>query len=629
MRFSLFLVLLAGLILPGCGLLGPADDTRAPLIELTRPGDGSVVGGEVLLRFTGEARGDDNFISFVTVSVDGDRVGEADLITPGVNPVFAYRLSSAQYSDGKHRIQATAFDKNENRGLSNTATVTFLNGVVDGTPTANGPLAAITSPRDGEEVAGTTQIIVQADPNQSAISRVDFLVDGVSLQTVTSFPFTFSWDASVEPVGQHILQARVYSAPDRFRLTNPVTVQVNAPEDPDGDGGSTGCQVAGCVRLRAPGFRGQVLGSAAVGFNNDIYVGTDADTLYAFSPSGALRWKRGVQGRITSSPVVSNTEDVFVTSSDGRLYGFTATGAQLWAPIVSPFTFSGGPALGIDGTLYFGDDSGQLWAVNSFNGRVRDGFPVSVNSSTSGTAFVGPPVIARDGTIFIASNGGSVFALNPNGTIKWSQRAFSSNFSRSLSLVEREITEQLITGPVTRTVTTVYGVFLAGTQVSLYALSGTDGAIQWSEVIADPTSSQISTPIVDADGSIYLGTTRALLAFNENLDDNATTTSRLRFSFPAANVGTPAVDAGGTIHFVSGRTLRSVNPNGTPNNSYDLASTARGPLTIGRNGVIYVAADNELLSGIYSGTAGLSEGKWPMFQRNARHTGRIGVDSDD
>ena len=140
----------------------------------------------------------------------------------------------------------------------------------------------ITSPRDGEQVTGTTQIIVQADPNQPAITRVDFLVDGVSLQTVTGFPFTYSWySTTLEPVGPHLLQARVYSAPDRFRLTNPVTVQVNAPDD--GDGGTGGCETAGCVRLRATGFRGQVAGGVAIGFNGDLYVGTDADTLYALS----------------------------------------------------------------------------------------------------------------------------------------------------------------------------------------------------------------------------------------------------------------------------------------------------------------------------------------------------------
>ena len=156
---------------------------------------------------------------------------------------------------------------------------------------------------------------------------------------------------------------------------------------------------------------------------------------------------------------------------------------------------------------------------------------------------------------------------------------------------------------------------------------GDDGGVQWSEPIADPASGQISTPIVDEGGSIYLGTSRALLAFNETLGTNQT--SRLRFSLPAANVGTPAIDAGGTIHFVSARALRSVNPNGTPNSSYDLTATARGPLTIGRNGVVDAAADNELLTGLNTGTAGLSQGKWPMFQRNSRHTGRIGVDSND
>ena len=626
MRFSPLLVVLAGLLLPGCGLFGPADDTRAPLIELTRPGDGAVVGGDVLFRFTGEARGEDNFISFITVSVDGERVGEADLVTPGVNPVFAYRLNSAQFSDGRHRIQATAFDKNENRGLSNTATLTFLNGVVDGVPAANGPLACdhVAARRragdrnDADHRPGRSQ---PASHHARRLSRRRRLApdrDGVSVYL---------------QLGHHARTGRP-SPLAGSRLLGTRSLSPHQSGYRPGQRTRRRRRRHGWVRdcwLRSPARNGiprpKVAGGVAIGFNGDLYVGTDADTLYALSPSGALRWKRGVQGRITSSPVVSNTEDIFVTSSDGRLHAFTSTGAQLWRPIVSPFSISGGPALGIDGTLYFGDDAGQLWAVNWFSGRVRAGFPVAVNTSASGTAIVGPPVIAGDGTIFVASIGGSVFGVNPDGTVKWSQTSFSSNFSRSLSVVEREVTRQLISGTVTEISTTVYGVFLAGTEVSLYALSGDDGGVQWSEPIADPASGQISTPIVDEGGSIYLGTSRALLAFNETLGTNQT--SRLRFSLPAANVGTPAIDAGGTIHFVSARALRSVNPNGTPNSSYDLTATARGPLTIGRNGVVYVAADNELLTGLNTGTAGLSQGKWPMFQRNSRHTGRIGVDSND
>ena len=111
MRFSLSFALLAGLLLPGCGLFGPADDTRAPLIELTRPGDGSVVGGAAL-SFTGEARGDDNFISFITVSVDGERIGEAGSDYARCQPGLCVSSQlDCGSSDGKHRIQATAFDR--------------------------------------------------------------------------------------------------------------------------------------------------------------------------------------------------------------------------------------------------------------------------------------------------------------------------------------------------------------------------------------------------------------------------------------------------------------------------------------------------------------------------------------
>jgi hypothetical protein len=621
MRFSLLLAVLAGLILPGCGLLGPADDARAPLVNLTRPGEGAVVGGDVLLRFTGEARGDDNFISFINVSVDGEKVGEAELITPGVNPIFAYRLNSALFSDGEHRIQATAFDANQNRGLSNSVVVSFLNGIVDGVPSTLGPVASITSPREGEELMGLVQVVAQPAPGQPAVTRVDFLVDGVSVDVDTAFPYAYEWNTALEGAGPHILQARVYSGPRAFRLTSPVTVTVLEQGDPGDPDNPVVCETIGCLRFRKTGFQGEVTSSVAIGFNNDLYVATLADTLYAFTPAGSLRWKRGTNGSLRSAPVVGNNEDVFVASEDGRLYGYSSAGNLVWTPYDTGAILRSAPALAIDGTLFFGDSRGRVHAVNSFNGRPRAGFPIQVSQA----AIQVPPVITRNRRVVVGSTDGVVYVLSEDGTLL-GQSQNLGGITDAMALVERQVQRQLITGTRTDTVSTAYVVTDQG-RLYAVALTGAPnvpvGTIEWSENLSGP---QLSGPIVGNDGAVYVGTATGLAAFNETVPSGG---SRLRFIVPGIDVGTPAIDANDVIYYVSGTTLKAINSNSTPVLSYELQTQTDGPLTIGRNGVLYAAGNNQLLIGINTASSGLSAGKWPMFQRNSRHTGRIGADSDD
>lgn len=71
------------------------------------------------------------------------------------------------------------------------------------------------------------------------------------------------------------------------------------------------------------------------------------------------------------------------------------------------------PAIGTDGTLYFGSYDNNLYAVNR-NGTLRWEF----------TELYGPiqssPAVAEDGTIYVGCNDKKLYAINPNGTEKWS-----------------------------------------------------------------------------------------------------------------------------------------------------------------------------------------------------------------
>lgn len=72
------------------------------------------------------------------------------------------------------------------------------------------------------------------------------------------------------------------------------------------------------------------------------------------------------------------------------------------------------PAIGTDGTIYFGSDDDKVYAVSP-QGKVKWTFQAGDNLGISS------PAIAPDGTIYIgsASREGALYALNPDGSQKW------------------------------------------------------------------------------------------------------------------------------------------------------------------------------------------------------------------
>ncbi len=68
------------------------------------------------------------------------------------------------------------------------------------------------------------------------------------------------------------------------------------------------------------------------------------------------------------------------------------------------------PAIGADGTIYFGGDDSNVYALNA-NGTLKWLYgAVSVCQSS--------PVIGSDGTVYIGCDS-NLYALNSDGTLKW------------------------------------------------------------------------------------------------------------------------------------------------------------------------------------------------------------------
>jgi outer membrane protein assembly factor BamB len=164
-------------------------------------------------------------------------------------------------------------------------------------------------------------------------------------------------------------------------------------------------------------------------------------------------------------------DGTFYVPGWSNLVAWTPTGGIKWSLEVDEKGFGAPPAIGLDGTLYFGSNE-NVYAVNHLDGSVLWTFPCGDVSPS--------PSIASDGTIYVSSTDDHVYALNPDGTVKW-QYSSTADFN---------------TTPVIGNDGTIY---VGGYDMFFHALNP-DGTLKWKFETMSATSED---PVIDADGTIY------------------------------------------------------------------------------------------------------------------------------
>jgi len=92
----------------------------------------------------------------------------------------------------------------------------------------------------------------------------------------------------------------------------------------------------------------------------------------------------------------------------------------------------------------------------------------------------------------------------------------------------------------------------------------------------------------------------------------------------------PAIGSNNIIHVgVWDKTLYSINPDGTTEWGFSPKNEpfTREPFfdpTIGHDGTIYVGCRDGNLYAVYSSSKGSIDSPWPMFNHDAKHSGRAG-----
>jgi uncharacterized protein (TIGR03382 family) len=113
------------------------------------------------------------------------------------------------------------------------------------------PAVSIASPADGSKVQAGFQVKVNTSDDQ-CIHKVELLIDGTVVQTLTAAPFEFTTDAALAK-GSHTIQVKSYDALNGAAASATITVggggNGNGDGDGDGDGDTTdvtgGCSTGG------------------------------------------------------------------------------------------------------------------------------------------------------------------------------------------------------------------------------------------------------------------------------------------------------------------------------------------------------------------------------------------------
>jgi outer membrane protein assembly factor BamB len=124
------------------------------------------------------------------------------------------------------------------------------------------------------------------------------------------------------------------------------------------------------------------------------------------NPNGSLKWRIPIAGAriVRASPAIGADGTIYVTTKAGgedvrgRLLAYSPSGSLIWEYALerlhaTPDDSYSSPSIGADDVIYFGAETGMLYAVNP-DGTLKWNHPlVGINWSS--------PVILRDGTLLI------------------------------------------------------------------------------------------------------------------------------------------------------------------------------------------------------------------------------------
>ncbi len=274
-----------------------------------------------------------------------------------------------------------------------------------------------------------------------------------------------------------------------------------------------------------------ILSTAAIGSDGTIYFVSFADKLFALNPDGTIKWTFPMAAGFGawSSAAIAQDGTIYIGSArdgsgkveiGGRLYAISPDGTEKWH-FQTESDINSNPAVGDDGTIYFGSGTGivknetYLHAINP-DGTEKWRF-------TAKTWIESAPTVADDGTVYTNTYEGMFYAVNKDGSLKWEFRP-GVGMSCSPAIGED-------------------GTVYFGAWDNFFYAFHPNGTMKWKYETPPAFEGIGSAPAIAAEGTIYVGSNNQYFyAFNPN--------GTLKWSFKAdASVGSsPAIGSDGTVY---------------------------------------------------------------------------------
>ena len=381
------------------------------------------------------------------------------------------------------------------------------------------------------------------------------------------------------------------------------------------------------------------------------YFVIDHTTTSSGSPGGEFiltlndaLWEYPALNEITSSPAVGTDGTVYFGAGSGddddtNVYAVTSAGTKKWSVSTGESGIIGAsPAIGTDGTVYIGGTDKILYALDGSTGSRKWTF-------TAGTAISSTAAIGTDGTVYFRDDA-KLYALSSTGSLRWTFDLAGS-------------TDGTYSSPAIAADGTIYVGTNGGAFHAVKDNGGGSVSQKWKFTANDDI---FTSPSIAADGTVYFatlsGTVYALI------DNGGSASAKWSWTVPGNSSVTSSIAIGtdGSLYFAGyDRKLHALTSNGTPKWAFNLGDEVRASSpAIAADGTIYVGCYDGKVYGVsssgtlarifntaktirsspviagtrlYIGSADArlyafelnqtaATSSWPMFHFNAARTGR-------
>ena len=183
---------------PSSELSNGTSDFTAPTVNISSPANGATLSGIA----TVTTQPSDNVgVSKVELYINGAIYG-----VTGAAP-FNFTWNTSTFANGSYTITAKAYDVAGNVGKSSLVSVNVNNPVAD----TSSPTISILTPAYKATVSGIVSVTSKATDNVG-VAKVAYYVNGILKSTLTTSPYSYSWDTKTVANGSCRLLAKAYDA---------------------------------------------------------------------------------------------------------------------------------------------------------------------------------------------------------------------------------------------------------------------------------------------------------------------------------------------------------------------------------------------------------------------------------